>query len=142
MLKVKIISVGKHHQGWLQEALSEYEKRISYALNIEWILSKTEEQFEKILRQESFYIGLDPGGKLLTSEQFSALFFKEFEVRGSRLTLAIGGALGFSAESRKKAAWLLSLSPMVFTHQITRLILLEQLYRALEIQKGSSYHKA
>lgn len=141
MLKVKIISVGKNSESWLQEALAEYEKRLSKDLKVEWILSKTTPQFEKILQHEPSYIALDPQGRLLSSPQFSSVLMKEFEKNKSTLTFAIGGAEGLSEVSRQKASWLLSLSPMVFTHQITRLILIEQIYRAFQIERKGPYHK-
>jgi len=61
--------------------------------------------------------------------------------QGSRIAFAIGGAEGLPPQIIKQAAYILSLSPLTFTHQITRLILIEQIYRALEIEKGSQYHK-
>ena len=139
--RIKIISYGKSKEPWLQDALAEYEKRLTSTASISWILAKSEAELEENLNREESFIALDPKGKLFSSEQFSLFLIKTLEEKKSRLTFAIGGPDGFSAKSRAKASHFLSLSPLTFTHQITRLLLLEQIYRAFEITRGSSYHK-
>jgi 23S rRNA (pseudouridine1915-N3)-methyltransferase len=139
--KLAILTVGKAKEPWLQIALEEYTKRLQSATRIEWRLAKDDKTLSKWLLDESHFIALDPKGKLQDSEVFAAFLFKEWERRGSSLTFAIGGAEGFSDELRAKASHLVSLSPLTFTHQITRLILLEQIYRAFAIRDGSLYHK-
>lgn len=141
MLKAKIYSVGKTKEAWLIEALKEYETRLKPSLTLEWILPKGEDQLEAFLMKEPYFISLDPKGKLLTSEAFSQFMTENFVRHGSRLSFAIGGDVGLSPQLKAKATSCLSLSPLTFTHQLTRLVLVEQLYRALEIQKGSRYHK-
>lgn len=133
MLKIKIFSPGKTKESWLLEALAEYEKRLTGSIVIEWDHSDKE--------PDTPYICLDPEGKLLSSEDFSKFLFKAWEQGGSRLSIVIGGPEGLSSEILKKASSIISLSKLTFTHQITRLVLLEQVYRALQIQKGSPYHK-
>jgi len=139
--KLTILTVGKAKEPWLQIGLEEYTMRLKGAIEIHWRLAKDEKTLAEWLSEEPYFIALDPKGKLLDSVAFSAFFFRELEHRGCRLTLAIGGAEGFSPEVKSKASHLISFSPLTFTHQITRLILLEQLYRALEIRRGSPYHK-
>lgn len=139
MLKVKVIVTGKCKEAWLQAALAEYEKRLRGSLELSWQEAKNDSHLEALLDEE--FIALDPKGELLESPAFSAKLMRFFSERGSRLTFAIGGPAGFSLELLKKAFWRWSLSPLTFTHQATRLILAEQLYRALEIAKGSPYHK-
>jgi 23S rRNA (pseudouridine1915-N3)-methyltransferase len=141
MLKAKIYSVGKTKEAWLIEALQEYETRLKSTLAVEWILPKTEDQLEAFLIKEPYFICLDPKGKLMSSKAFSQFLQEQFVTHGSRLSFAIGGDMGFPPAVKARASSFLSLSPMTFTHQLTRLILVEQLYRALEIQKGSRYHK-
>jgi len=141
MYKIKICSVGKHKEPWLQEVLDLYTARLKTQMSIEWALVKENAGLNELLLKEKAYICLDPQGKSYSSESFAHFIEQELQKRGSRLTFAIGGAEGFSKAIKEKASALISLSPMTFTHQITRLILLEQLYRALEIRKGSSYHK-
>ncbi len=136
MFKVKVLTIGKCKERWLSEALSEYEKRVKGKLSIEWLLAKDDSQLTEWAKTES-YIALHPKGELLTSEEWSAKMTKI----GLRLTFIIGGAEGLSTPILQKALFQWSLSPLTFTHQITRLILMEQLYRALEIERGSQYHK-
>jgi 23S rRNA (pseudouridine1915-N3)-methyltransferase len=138
MLKVKILSQGRCKEPWLIAALAEYEKRLQGRLQIEWVL--TDQLLDAALK-ESFFVALDPKGDLLTSEKWSIKLEKLFIQSASRLTFVIGGPEGLALEILTKANWKWSLSPLTFTHQMTRLLLLEQLYRALEIQKGSGYHK-
>lgn len=136
MFKVKVFTIGKVKENWLLLALNEYEKRLKKRLVIEWILCKKDSELEAHLQKEK-YIALDPKGELLTSEVLSEKLFSW----GLNLSFVIGGAEGLSPLILKKASFCWSLSPLIFTHQMTRLILVEQLYRALEIEKKSGYHK-
>ena len=136
MFKVKVLTIGKCKEEWLKGALAEYEKRLQGKWSIEWALAKDDAQLKEWTEEES-YIALDPQGKLLTSEEWA----EKMVQFGCRLTFVIGGCDGLSLEILKKAKFQWSLSPLTFTHQITRLILIEQLYRATEIQRGSRYHK-
>lgn len=133
MLKLKIISPGKMKEAWLEEALGEYEKRLTGTVSIEWIL--------KEIKPDSSYICLDPNGTSMSSPNFSKFIYKEWERCGSRLTFVIGGPTGLSPQIIQNASHLISLSELTFTHQQTRLILLEQIYRATQIKKGTNYHK-
>lgn len=141
MYRIKIITIGKVKEPWLSEALQEYTNRLKTSMAIEWVLLKDDEKLKQIVEKESIYLCLDPSGSLYTSEAFSTFLIQRLEAQGSRLTLIIGGSDGIPKEIKSKASHLISLSPMTFTHQCTRLILLEQIYRALEIAKGSAYHK-
>lgn len=140
MFKVKICCIGKTKEPWLKQAVDEYTSRLVSFLSIEWVVLKDEQQLKKALSKEA-YIALDPAGKLHTSESFSIFIQNSFQKGGSRLTFVIGGAEGLSPQVRDGASALLSLSKMTFTHQITRLVFIEQLYRAFEISRGSGYHK-
>lgn len=135
MFKVKVITQGKTKESWLTEALLIYEKRLKGKMEIEWIL--TDEIEQKAMKEFSF-IALDILGESITSEQFS---HKLFNLWGSRITFVIGGATGLSPKIQEAAKHRISFSKLTFTHQMVRLILIEQLYRALEIEEGSSYHK-
>lgn len=110
-------------------------------LSIEWVLVKNEEKLLELAQKEPLLLSLDPQGVSVTSEEFSRLFYTSLVKGGSRLAFVIGGPEGLPPKLKSKGPHLISLSPLTFTHQLTRLILMEQLYRALEIQKGSSYHK-
>ena len=141
MHRLTIYSIGKTKEAWLESALDEYTKRLKPSATISWILAKENKQLEKLVDQEPFLACLDPAGDLMTSEKFSTWLNNSLVTAGARLAFVIGGATGLSKQLRQKASCLISLSPLTFTHQITRLVLLEQLYRAFEIQKGSAYHK-
>lgn len=140
MQKIRFLSVGKTKEIWLEEGLQEYITRLKSTHSIEFIWAKNDSQLIALAEKEPHRICLDPTGKLLTSEEFSQFLRKNLELGGSRLAFIIGGAEGLPPEL-KTTNMLLSLSPMTFTHQLSRLILLEQIYRAVEIDKGTAYHK-
>jgi len=139
MYILTIYTVGKIKEHWLLEGIHEYEKRLKPYLSIEWILAKQEEQLPLLLKKIPSYLCLDPLGKDFSSEEFSFFLHEALEKGGSRLHLVIGGPSGLIPEVKSKAAGLLSLSPLTFPHQLTRLILVEQVYRAIEIRKGTRY---
>ncbi len=137
MFKVKVLTIGRCKEEWLAEAIQEYEKRLLGKLCIDWQIAKDDPQLIEWVCQEKSYIALDPKGELLTSEGWSEKMVKF----GLRLTFIIGGAEGLPQSVLQGAQFKWSLSPLTFTHQMTRLILIEQLYRATEIERGSKYHK-
>ncbi len=139
MIKLKIFSIGKTKEKWLDEAFNEYVKRLKSFVQVECVWAKDNPQLLEWTQKESSYLCLDPSGRLLTSEEFAQFLIQQWEKGGSRLTLVIGGAEGLPPELKQGP--LLSLSPLTFTHQMTRLVLIEQIYRTIEIQKGSHYHK-
>lgn len=137
MYKLKIFSIGKTKEAWLKEALEEYSKRLELILSIQWILAKDDPQLMTLLEKEERYIALDPKGKMFTSEEFSSWLLQQ----SSRISFVIGGAEGLPPQVAERAIAKISLSKLTFTHQLTRLILVEQIYRAFEIDKGTQYHK-
>ncbi|MBS0656436.1 MAG: 23S rRNA (pseudouridine(1915)-N(3))-methyltransferase RlmH [Verrucomicrobia bacterium] len=140
MIKIKFLSVGKTHEKWLEEGIDMYVKRMSPWAQFEFIWLKDASQLEKALSAEKHVVILDPKGQQVDSHRFADWFFKKVEQAGSRLTFAIGPAEGFS-EKVKAEYEAISFSQLTFTHQLARLILIEQLFRAFEIKKGSAYHK-
>ncbi len=140
MIKIKIIAVGKTKESWLNEALQDYIHRLKGTVQFEFIYAKDDSQLLDTVSKESDPICLDAAGSLLTSEGFAAYLEKKLQTNGPRLTFVIGGPEGLP-QSLKAHPSRLSLSPLTFTHQIVRLVLVEQIYRALEISKGSAYHK-
>lgn len=147
-MKITIIAIGKLKEKFLVEGVTEYLKRLRLFSKIEVreILEcrTIEEEGKKILSQvpqNSWLCVLDVKGNPITSEKFAEKI-SELNLRGtSNLTFIIGGAFGISDEVRKAADFLLSLSEMTFTHQMARMILLEQIYRAFKINRGEPYHK-
>ena len=141
---IRIIAGGKKHASWLAEACAEYEKRLRKPFVVEWQFVDEDKLPERVarLKADDYMILLDENGKIMSSPEFSETLRKPLEC-GCDVVLVIGGAFGhFSAEitSRANAIW--SLSKLVFPHQICRLIVAEQIYRAQEIYLGHSYHHA
>jgi 23S rRNA (pseudouridine1915-N3)-methyltransferase len=136
MIKIKILSVGKTKESWLEEAMQEYIKRLTPYAEIECLWLKDSRELLAQAQKEKNLLCLDPNGEELTSEAFA----QTVEKAGSRFTLVIGDADGLP-EALKKSTRLISLSRLTFTHQMTRVILLEQIFRAFEIKRGSPYHK-
>lgn len=139
MYLLRILSVNKTKESWLEQALDEYVKRMPFA-RFEQIWARNEEQFLALCQKEPLLICLDARGLLMDSVQFSNFLLKKLEAGGARLAIAIGGPEGLPQEL-KTGYPLVSLSPLTFTHQLVRLLLVEQIYRAFEIAKGSRYHK-
>lgn len=139
-LKLKIFSIGRPKEQWIEEGVKEYSFRLKSFLKVDFVWLKDYRKLFSFLEKESRVICLDPSGKLMDSQRFSEEIFQHFQIGGARLAFVIGGAEGLP-ESFKSRYPLISLSPLTFTHQMTRLILIEQIYRAFEISRGSSYHK-
>lgn len=140
MLRLKILSVGKTKESWLEEAIALYERRLKPHMTIEWIWAKNDDQLQTLALQEPLLLCLDPEGLQMTSEAFSSYLEKQWALGGARLAFVIGGAEGLPPKLKEHSK-LISLSKMTFTHQMTRLILIEQIYRAYDLSKGGPYHK-
>lgn len=132
-------------QSGIQELTDEYAKRLSRFVTIETKTVVSEEALLKMLdaaagRVPSFVVLLDSDGKLSTSEEFAS-FIEAHQSRGTqRLVFAVGPADGFSEKALRAANQLLSLGKMTLPHELARVVLLEQLYRAFTILKGHPYH--
>lgn len=140
MFRLKVISVGRPKEVWIEEGVQEYARRLKPFMQVDFIWAKNDSKLLGLLEKEESILCLDPQGSLFDSEKFAKFFYKKLVQGGSRLTWVIGGAEGLPP-SLKNSCSLLSFSPMTFTHQMTRLLLMEQMYRAVEIEKGSQYHK-
>lgn len=155
MLKIKIICLGKLKESYWREAEKEYLKRLGPFAKIEIIeipeiSFQTNDDPEKIKKQEGekilrqlkdneFAITLDERGEQKSSEEL-ALFLEEESQQGQTIAFIIGGPLGLSGEVLSRANLQFSLSKLTFTHQMVRVILLEQIYRAGNILMGKVYH--
>lgn len=140
MIKITILTVGKFKEPWLQEALDLYIKRLSSQAIIEIELFKDENRLIEALYKKKFPLMLfDAKGKMLTSEGFAKDFFINVEKGGGRLGLVIGGVKGLPRNILSSYPTY-SLSKMIFTHQMARVIICEQIYRAFQIKNGSQYH--
>ncbi len=154
-MKLHLVCVGKL-PAFLREAVAEYGARLErYAafstleLKEEKAGKKAEPNFvrdregERILEKlppEAFVVVLDEKGRSLDSQGVADLLQKRMNQGTRDLRLVIGGAYGLSEAVKKRADLLLSLSPLTFTHQMARLVLLEQLYRGLSILRNEPYH--
>lgn len=146
-MKINLIVVGKLKEKFLVEGVAEYLKRLKKFATVEVREipeSRTvEEEGLKILSlvpQNSWLCVLDVSGEALSSEDF-AKKISALNLNGtSNLTFAIGGAFGLSEELKRAAAFRLSLSKMTLTHQMARLVLVEQIYRAFKINRHEPYH--
>ena len=141
---IKIIAGGKKHASWLKEACDEYEKRLRKPWAIEWQFVDEDKLAERVakLRPDDFMVLLDENGKILNSPELSQALKTPLE-SGKDVVIVIGGAFGhFGPEIMTRANLTWSLSKLVFPHQICRLIVTEQIYRAQEIYLGHAYHHA
>jgi 23S rRNA (pseudouridine1915-N3)-methyltransferase len=141
---IKIIAGGKKHASWLKEAADEYEKRLRKPWNIEWQFVDEERLPERVakLDAQDYMILLDEHGQIFSSPELSQKLRMSLE-NGRDVVLVIGGAFGhFPPEMTQRANLIWSLSNLVLPHQICRLIVAEQVYRAQEIAHGGKYHHA
>ncbi len=156
-MKIKIITVGKTRQKFWQLAEQEYSKRINRYIhlkqivvdeaslsslkNIELVWQREQKAILEKIDSGEYLIILDKRGKQISSEALAQFLQKKMTQGVRSLTFVIGGSLGFSEDFLKNAHLVLSLSKMTFPHEMAKVILLEQLYRAFSILKGEKYHK-
>ena len=159
-MKIKIVTVGKLKEKYLKDGIAEYSKRISRFATVEMIELADEKtpdrasdsENAKILYVEGnrilskigereFVVVLAIEGKTLSSEEFSKQLEQASINGSSTLTFVIGGSLGLSKEVKKRANLSVSFGRLTLPHQLMRLVLIEQIYRAFTIQQGSPYHK-
>ena len=148
---IKIIAIGKKHESWIADGVERYCKRLRAPWNVEWVLlphsslegdrarQEESERILNVLRPDDVVVLLDERGKLLDSPALSHLFQTKIDA-SQRVVCIIGGAYGVTDELQARATVVWSLSPLVFPHQLVRLLLSEQLYRAQEIAAGHPYH--
>ncbi len=159
-MKITLITVGKVKEKYLRDAIEEYSKRLGRYCKLSivevadektpdhagealerQIKEKEGERIMKHIRDDAFVIALAIEGKQLTSEQLASKI-DDLGLRGtSHIQLIIGGSLGIDQSILNRADYLLSFSKMTFPHQLMRVILLEQIYRAFKINAGEPYHK-
>ena len=159
-MKIKIVTVGKLKEKYLKDGIAEYSKRISRFAKLEMIELADEKtpdkaseiENQKILETEGarilseigerdFVLVLAIEGKTFSSEEFSKQL-EEASIKGySTLTFIIGGSLGLASSVKNRANLSVSFGRLTLPHQLMRLVLVEQIYRAFTIQQGSPYHK-
>ena len=159
-MKIKLVTVGKLKEKYLKDGIAEYAKRLKHFTKFELIELSDEKTPDKashlenqqILEKEGnrilskitdkeFVIALAIEGQQFPSEEFSKIL-SDITIRGiSNITFVIGGSLGLSTAVKKRANLLMSFGKLTLPHQLMRLVLVEQIYRAFMIQQGSPYHK-
>jgi 23S rRNA (pseudouridine1915-N3)-methyltransferase len=158
-MKFTFLTIGKIKEKWMRQGIEEYLKRLSPMAKVE-ILSPDEEKMPenpspalkekvmekegdkllKYLKDEDFLILLDLKGKPVTSEGLAEILQKKMVAGTSHFFFMIGGPYGNGENIRKRADLKISISAMTFTHQMARLILAEQIYRAMKIIRHEPYH--
>ena len=155
-MKIQLWSIGKAHDSYVKEGVTEFTKRISKYFPVEWTiipvpknagmlsemdLKKREgETILQWLKQDDYLVALDEHGKQLSSEGLSEFLRERASASTKSLVFLIGGAFGLDAALLKRAQLKWSLSQLTFPHQLVRLILAEQVYRGCTIIKNEKYH--
>ena len=159
-MKIRIYAIGKIKEAYLRNGIEEYLGRIKPYSQIEIVEVNDEpivdnphpsdikkaidiegKRILKLLKTNEYLIGLDLNKKELNSPQFADYLNEKFVLGGSNISFVIGGSYGLSDELKNRCNDSISLSKMTFLHQMTRLILLEQIYRAFKINRNETYHK-
>lgn len=159
-MKITILTVGKVKEKFYRQAIEEFEKRLSRYCKLEIIevqdektpdrASETEEnqikekegqRLLKYIKDDAWVCALAIEGKMLDSVELSQKMEQMGIAGTSHMIFVIGGSLGLADEVLKRADFKLSFSKMTFPHQLMRVILLEQIYRAYRIMQGEPYHK-
>lgn len=160
MQNIDVICIGKLKESYLSEAVAEYSKRLSAycKLNVTELaaqrlpdnpseaqicaaLSKEAQQILSVIPQYSYVYALCIEGKQMSSEELSKSVQAAFTGGKSNVAFIIGSSFGLDDSVKQRADRLLSFSKMTFPHQLMRVILLEQIYRAYQIDRGGKYHK-
>ena len=152
-MKITVICVGKVKEKFYREAITEFSKRLSGYCRLEIIEVPDQPETEGAqamkkegaamlahIRPDDYVAALCIDGKYLDSPGL-ADFFRQRAMQGARVVFVIGGSLGLSPEVQRRADCRLSMSPMTFPHQLARVMLLEQIYRAHKINANERYHK-
>ncbi|MBU4260663.1 MAG: 23S rRNA (pseudouridine(1915)-N(3))-methyltransferase RlmH [Proteobacteria bacterium] len=154
-MRLELIFPGKTKESYLKKGIADFTERLSHYVKTDFKVIKDRsggkdtaraiqlegEQLLESCSKSAYVVALDPGGRQLSSEEF-AKTVDNWEGQGRQVvSFVIGGPEGLSAAVLARSDLLLSLSRMTFTHEMARLLLLEQLYRAYSIKAGTKYHK-
>lgn len=155
-MKIQFWSVGKSHEGYVKEGVEDFTKRISRYYPVEWVIipvpkhagmlsemdlkKKEAETLRNWLQPEDHLVALDERGKNLSSAALAQYLQQRANESQKRLVFLIGGAYGIDDSVLKRAQFKWSLSDLTFPHQLVRLILAEQVYRACTILRNEKYH--
>ena len=159
-MKIRILTIGKIKEAYLKQGIQEYLTRLKPYAQIELLEVNDEpivdnpnpsdikkaidvegDRLLKLIKPNEYVIALDLNKKEMTSIEFAKYIEDKMIIGGSSITFIIGGSYGLSDALKKRANDAISLSKLTFLHQMTRLILLEQIYRAFKINRNETYHK-
>ena len=155
-MRIDFLFIGKTKKDYLAAGIDDFCRRLKRYAEIDVRILKVVKPASKPalkvkqeegalllahLEPKSFLVVLDPGGRPLSSEKLADCLRDWRDCGKNHITIVLGGALGLSEEVLSRADLLLSLSKMTFTHEMARLLIVEQLYRAFNIMTGTGYHK-
>lgn len=150
-MPVRIITIGKKHESWVLEGIERYQKRLKKPFDVEWVIlphssfegvQARQDESRRIfsrLNANDYVVLMDERGRNVTSPDLSQRLVSILDT-SCPIVVIIGGAYGVNETIMRRANFIWSLSNLVFPHQLVRLLLIEQLYRAQEIAGGGSYH--
>ncbi len=155
-MKIQLISIGKNHEPYIKEGVVDFTKRISKYYPVEWVIiapprksgtlsekalkAKEGENILQFLKKEDYLVALDQSGKQLSSEGLAQFIQARANESVKNLVFLVGGAFGIDEALLARCNHKWSLSHLTFPHQLVRLILAEQLYRACSILRNEKYH--
>lgn len=155
-MEICILSVGKINSPWIQQGIEQYESRLNKYIKISKVIipdlknakslsveTLKEEEGKLIINNlapSDYVIILDEKGREFSSREFAQWMQKQMNSGRKRIVLIIGGPFGFSDDVYSRANFKIALSEMTFTHEMAKLLLTEQIYRAMTILKGEPYH--
>ncbi|WEK33608.1 MAG: 23S rRNA (pseudouridine(1915)-N(3))-methyltransferase RlmH [Candidatus Pseudobacter hemicellulosilyticus] len=155
-MKIQFWSIGKKHESYILQGVEEFTQRIGNYYPVQWhiipppknagllsepdLKKKEGETILEWLQKEDYLVALDERGKLLSSEKLAGFLETRIQERVKNIVFLIGGAYGIDEAVLKRANYQWSLSALTFPHQLVRLILAEQVYRACTIIRNEKYH--
>lgn len=145
-MKLLLIAIGKSHDPAIKTGIEDFTDRIRHVFPVEWALvpsdsiEKEATKILKLIKPDDYVVLLDERGTQFSSPEVAKLMEGRMNAGVKRVVFIIGGAYGVDATIQKAANTTWSLSRLVFPHQIVRLLLTEQIYRALSIVRGEKYH--
>jgi 23S rRNA (pseudouridine1915-N3)-methyltransferase len=155
-MKIQLVSIGKNHEAYIKNGVEDFTKRVSKYFPVEWVIvappknaaalsekdlkKKEGEIILQLIKKEDYLVALDERGKQLSSETLAQFIQARANESTKNIVFLIGGAFGIDEMALKRCDYKWSLSQLTFPHQLVRLILAEQLYRACSILRNEKYH--
>lgn len=150
-MTIQVLAIGRKHEDWVSGGINRFERRLRKPFDLQWTLlshasregdEARKEESDRVLKKigrDDYLLLLDERGRIASSPEIAGVLRGPMQ-RGARVVVVIGGAYGVDERVRARADFVWGLSKLVFPHQLVRLILAEQIYRAQEISNGGAYH--